>query len=611
MASPADLVAAQFAQAKAYATSAQSQLSAFTAALNAAIYAPPAIDINLESISAPAIPALPATPTLPTIAFVAPSAPSACSAVAPTVDLDDFTDVVPDTVWPTAPTLEYGAVPTVPEVGVVTVPDAPVIDTVSTPTYLTLDIPTFSGIDMHEDWLENLENLPTLSLMEPTPYNYTLGPEYASDLLAAMTAKLLERIAGGTGLDAAVEAAIWDRARSRETKIGLANEAEVMRSSEALGFMLPSGVLAAQLREAQQNTYDKASSLSRDVAIKQAELEQTNLKDTITQGMELEGKLIDYSYKMELLAFEDAKTVAENALALYNAQIEQYKALLAGYQLYANVYKTLIDAEMSKVEVYKAQLQGEQTKADINKTMVEQYKAQVEASMSLVKIYEAQVGAAQTLIELEKTKISAAGEQIKGYVATVNAETAKIEAYKAGVDAETAKLGAYKIKADVYTAKVSAQGEEARLRLGEYTAKAAVKTQEWEGYRAQVEAERARMQSLASQSSSLTDGYRAASAATEAAAGAAARLWETQIQQYQAGQNMALLTYKTNQDYLMDTQKARLDAAKVGAQLYAKLASSAYTMSNANATISGNGSTSVSYSYSNDTTAPAPNLLVA
>lgn len=602
MATPSELVSAQFALAKSYASQAQAQLTSFTNALNDAIYEPPVIDIEWKALDAPPIPAIPATPTLPVITFTEPPAPSAFSASAPVITLDTFNEVAPVTVYPDAPVVSYGAVPVVPAVGAVTVPSAPVIATVALPTYLTLSLPTFAGINLHEDYLANLDTIPTLDLVEPTPYSYTLGPEYASALLDALKAKLLERMAGGTGLDPAVEAAIWDRARTRETQLGLANEAEIMRASEALGFQLPAGVLAAQLREAQQNYYDKLSGFSRDVAIKQAELEQANLKDTIAAGMQMEAQLIDYSYKLEQLTFESAKTAAENALGIYNAGVEAYKALLSAYQTYATVYKTIIEAEMMKVEVYKAEIDAEQAKADINKVVVEQYKAQVEASLALVEVYKAEVGGAQALIQLEEAKIRAAGEQIKGFTAQVNAETAKVEAYKAQVDAETSKVGTYKVKADVFATVVGAQAEEARLRLGEYTAKAQVKTQEWEGYKARVEAESAKAAALASQSSSLTDGYRAAAAATEASASTALRAWEAQIKQYETGIQTALITYKTNQDYLLETQKIRLDTAKVGAQVYAQLASSAYTMANANATVSGYGGTTVAYQYSNQTT---------
>ena len=608
MATPAEVVAESFAQAHNYAQAAQSQLNGFTSALSASIYAPPTIDANWSSLAAPSITALPSLPSLPGINFVPPTAPGVFTLDEPTLVIVEFAEVAPTTDFPTAPTLEYGATPSIPAVGSVAMPSAPTLDMPSTPSYLALNIPTFGGVDLHEDWLTKFDNIPTLDLVSPTPFSYAPGPEYASTLLTNLKTTLNSRLSGGTGLSPAIEQAIWDRARSRETQNALANEAEVMRNSEALGFQLPAGVLAAQLRQSQQDYYDKLSTLSRDIAIKQADLEQENLKQTIAAGMELEGKLIDYSFKLEQLSFEAAKAAAENAIQAYNAQVEQYKALISVYGVYSDAYKTIISAELAKVEVFRAQIAAEQAKADINKTLVEQYKATIEASLAQVQVFTAEVGAAKVLVEIEGLKISAAGEQIKAYVAQVNAETAKIEAYKAGVDAETAKIGVYKVKADVFAAKVGAQAEQARLELGRYDSLVKAKMLEWDGYRAMTEAEKNRMQSLAAQSGALVDGFKAAASATEAEAGMHARIWEAQIKEYEAGQNFALQAAKVNNDAMQFSYASLLDASKVGAQVYAQLTSSAYSMIHASAGVSASSGTSVSYSYSNDTESAPPSI---
>lgn len=609
MASPAEQVDLAFTKAQQYASNAQSALTSFTTALNGAIYAPPTVSLTWSTIAPPTVPTVGDLPTMPTIAFAVPAGePSALSTEMPTIVIDDFTVSVPTSTFPDAPTLSYGTAPTIPAIGVVTVPDAPLIPLPAVPTYLSLSAVAFGGIDIHADWLTKLETIPELNLLSPTPYSYALGPQYASALLDALKAKLVERMAGGTGLSPAAEQAIWDRARSRETTVAQANQDEVMRASEAFGFQLPTGVLAAQLREAQQGYYDKLSTLSRDVAIKQAELEQENLKQTISQGMELEGKLVDYSYKMEQLTYETAKTYADNAIQVYNAAVEQYKALLGGYQTYASAYKAIIDSELTKVEVYKAQLAGEQTKAQINSNLVQQYKAQVEAGMSQVEIYRAQVGAAQTLVQLEQAKIGAAGEQIRAYVAQINVETSKVEAYKATVQAEATKIEVYKAQTQAYSAKSAAQAEKARAQISWYGALAQAKAAEWDGWKAKVAGETARVQALGTQSNVLVDGYRAGAAAAEAQGNISARMWESNIKQYEAGQLAVIQTAKINGEFAIQTNNARLDAAKTGAQVYAQLTSSAYGMVNASAGVSASSGTSVSYSYSNDTTAAAPTL---
>ena len=588
MASAADIVNAKFEQAQTYANLATTALTGFTSALNASIGAPATpFSPNWSPPTPPDAITPPIAPTLPDITVTIPNPPGALAEGAPVIVVTDFTGAEPNLNLPSAPTVSYGPAPTVPDVSDVNMPNEPTLADVALPTFLSLNTPTFGGVDLHYDYLNKLEDIPTLELVQPTPYHYARGPAYASALLGNLKAVLNERIKGGTGLNPAVEQAIWDRARSRETQTALANEAEVMRQSEALGFQLPSGVLAAQLREAQQAYYDKLSGFSRDVAIKQAELEQENLKQTIAQGMQLESQLIDYSLKLEQMTFEAAKTAAENAIQIYNGQVEKFKALLAAYDTYAAAYKTIMDAELSKVEVYKAELQGEQAKAEINNSLVQRYKAQIEAGMSRVEVYKALVGAANTRVQLEQTKLGAVGEQIKAYVAQVNAETAKVEAYKAGVQAETAKVEIYSAKAQAYGIKTNAQAEKARAEISRFNALAQAKEAEWRGYEAQVRAEATRLGAIASHSDALTANYKVQAEVLQASASLQERAWEASAKQYEAGQNYAMQAAKMNGDWQMQAAEARRDVAKAGTQVYAQLVASSYGMVNASASISG------------------------
>lgn len=588
MASAAEIVNEKFDQAKTYANAATSALNGFTSALNASIGAPATpFSPNWSPPDPPEPTKPPDPPELQKVTMTTPDKPGAFTEGKPVIVVTDFMDAEPSLYLPSAPTVTYGPAPTVPAVSEVSMPNEPTLADVALPTFLSLNTPTFGGVDLHYDYLNKLEDIPTLELVQPTPYHYARGPAYASALLDNLKAVLNERIKGGTGLNPAVEQAIWDRARSRETQTALANEAEVMRQSEALGFQLPSGVLAAQLREAQQAYYDKLSGFSRDVAIKQAELEQENLKQTIAQGMQLESQLIDYSLKLEQMTFEAAKTAAENAIQIYNGQVEKFKALLTAYNTYAAAYKTIMDAELSKVEVYKAELQGEQAKAEINNSLVQRYKAQIEAGMSRVEVYKALVGAANTRVQLEQTKLGAVGEQIKAYVAQVNAETAKVEAYKAGVQAETAKIEIYSAKAQAYGIKTNAQAEKARAEISRFNALAQAKEAEWRGFEAQVRAEATRLGAIASHSDALTANYKVQAEVLQASASLQERAWEASAKQYEAGQNYAMQAAKMNGDWQMQATEARRDVAKAGTQVYAQLVASSYGMVNASASISG------------------------
>lgn len=590
---PASIVLDAYNRSVALAQAAKSEMRSFTQALDDSIYAPPTISVQWAAIAPPSVPDMPNMPSTPSLDFNEPTAPSDFAATMDPIQVDDFAVSMPSLNFGAAPTLVFGDVPIVPGVRDVAVPDAPTVALPGLPTFLSISTPTFGGVNLHEDWLSKLEDVPELQLLQPEPMQYQRGAAYASDFLTNMQALLNERLRGGTGLDAAVEQALWDRARDRETQIALAGEAEIMRSAEAAGFPLPAGTLAAQLSDARRAYHDKLSGLSRDIAIKQADLEQENLKQTITMGIQLEGQLMDYAWKLEQQAFEAAKAIADNAVQVYNAGVEYYRALLSAYQTYAAAYKTVIDAELTKVEVYKAQLQGEQTKAEINTALVQQYKAQIEGSMAQVEIYKAQVGAAQTLVQLEQSKVQAAGEQIRAFVATVNAEVSKVEAYKASVSAEGTKVEAFKSLAQAFAAKAGVQAEKARVGIARYSALTQANAAQWDGYRARIGAESARLDALAKHSGVLVDGYKIAATATAAKAELSARMWEASVKQYEGAQNIMLQTSKINMDAAMNASNARLDAAKAGAQIYAQQVASAYNIVNTSASITGGASMTI------------------
>ena len=165
------------------------------------------------------------------------------------VNVDDFNVSPPTMNFPTAPTMTIGTAPALPDIREVAIPDAPAIAMPDVPAFLSLQTHQFGGIDLHEDWLAKLDDIPELSVLAPAPFDYQPGARYASQLLASLKATLNARIQGGTGLVPAVEQQLWDRARDRETQVALAREQEVLRGAEALGFPLPSGVLSAQLQD--------------------------------------------------------------------------------------------------------------------------------------------------------------------------------------------------------------------------------------------------------------------------------------------------------------------------------------------------------------------------
>ena len=595
---PAAIVADKYAKSTAFADQAMSSVDRFQAALSGSIYSPPTISVAWSSQTAPHLPAIPALPQLPSVSFREPAGqPAGMTQTLRDVPIDEFNVAPPPLNFGRAPVITVGQAPKLPELRDVEVPGAPIVDLPAAPQFLTLTTHSFNGVDLHEGWLNRLSSIPELTLLQPTPFQYSPGARYASQLLDSLKANLNARIHGGTGLSLAVEQAIWGRARDRETQLALAREQDALRGAEALGFPLPVGVVAGQLADARREYYDKLSGLSRDIAIKQAELEQQNVKDAIQSAIQLESTLLEGAHKFEMLAFEAAKVAAETAVAAHNAALERYKALLEGYRLYASVYDTIMRGELAKVEVFRVLLQAEETKASINKSLVERYKAEVDGRMAVVEIFKARVGAAKTLVELEQARMQAGGEQIRAFVATISAETAKADLYKTEVQAEATKQEAYATQVRAYSAKTGAQAEKARVEVAKFQAEVAEKAMEWDGWKARLTGAVAEVDAAARQSGIVVDGYRLGASAAQAQAGAVMRQWEASIKQYEAGQNIVLQTAKVNSDATIHANDARMEAAKVGLATASQQLAGAWAAVSASAQISGSATETHTYNH--------------
>lgn len=633
MATANEIVVEQFGNAESYAEAALEQLEDFLAQLNDAIYVAPLIDIEWATIEAPTATEVPDIPTAldgleSQFAFdesILDARPEALTLVAPTIDIDDFDEEAPtidlsnrpDLSFPDAPTVSLPDAPDAPTLANITVPDAPTITFPDAPELLELSTPTLDAVNLRADYLSDLEATDTtLELLVPTAYEYTAGPQYTSALMTALTSALTTRIAGGTGLAPAVETAIWGRGADRESKTMQATVDEATSAHQALGWSLPSAHLSAAIRRATEAVRSRSADLSREVSIEQAKLELANVQKTIDQVIQWEGQLIERSLRLETIAFESAKYTAENAIALYNAQVERFRALLQAFQVRAAIYDTIIKGELAKVDVYKAELLAEQTKAEVNKALIAQYQAEIDARLAIVRVYEGQLAGTKALVEVEGLRIQAFGEQVKAHVATINGETAKMEVYKIGVQAEglkaeafrtdvQAQLGgvqAYSASADAYRAKVGGQAERARAEIALITGLAQAKSSEFDGFRALVGAERERIASVGEHSRALLSAYDARIRGIEAQINQDNRRWETSIKQYEAQQQYTINGFKLNSDVIAANNQSRLDAAKTGAQILAQVTGSALGMIHTSAGISAGASTSVSYSYSNDTT---------
>lgn len=152
---------------------------------------------------------------------------------------------------------------------------------------------------------------------------------------------------GGTGMNASVEDQIWQRDRSRVLKEVNRASREVLATFASRGFPMPPGAAAHQITMLQQRALEESAKASRDVAIKQAEIEIENVRFAVKEAIDLRIKAIsaaaEFMKAMALgpeIAARLATSAADAQAKLINAASQYYDARIRVEQLKYDVVKS-------------------------------------------------------------------------------------------------------------------------------------------------------------------------------------------------------------------------------------------------------------------------------
>ena len=285
-----------------------------------------------------------------------------------------------------------------------------------TATYDKVDVPTL-----------NITTAPVVGAVVPTnSFSYD-AKNYTEALLESLKMRMANDLNGGSGFSAAVEQAIYNRATNRlqSAQQELFDTAELY--SESRGHTLPNGVLAGGISEAAIEVSRQQATLSDEILIQAATLEQKNVEANRTAIVQLESILIQ-SFDVSEARCLDAKK-ATTSLA-----IDLYRATLEGDRILTEVWKVEVDA------------------------MISQHSGILEQAKITAEIY---------------------GIEVQSYTAEVNAAVAKY----------TGMIDAYKASADAYASGVNAVARVEELKIKQYEALSVVEIKRIELLMKKAEAE--------------------------------------------------------------------------------------------------------------------------
>ena len=316
-------------------------------------------------------------------------------------------------------------------------PDTPAFDNLIFPAVSDIVIPILDALPPPDD------------LITPTNLFSFNEVAYSSALLDASKAKLLHDLSsGGYGIDTNDEHALWARAIDRESRGSAIASADVVRSMAARGFSLPPGAMLAQLAAVQQDMAEKVSSVSRDIALKRADLYVENRRFTITEVRELEQILVGAHMAIMERTLNASKVVIEFSISLFNAKVAKFNTLMEGYKTKVGAYGELVRASLSQVEIQKLKMESVQIQAGVQKTKAEIYNIQLEGQKTIMEVYRTDVTALQGLADVERLKVESFRAEIEAYAERVRAGSLQLQSFEAQIRGNQVQIEMYKTQVD-------------------------------------------------------------------------------------------------------------------------------------------------------------------
>lgn len=518
---------------------------------------------------------------------------------------------------PAAPEFPAIQLPEKPGFSQIDAPIKPVIDTdIQLPVAPALQLPELENLiqiklpEFKFPVLPDFDGQPPSigNLMVPNVFVDWREPEYKSELLTDIQAKVSTWLQGGTGIPEVVEAALFNRAQSRQSKMTDRAVKEAVSEWASRDFTLPPGALNQQVAAIREEGRLQAAELNRDIMIEAAKWEIENIRFAVQQGISLEQLTVNIFSNTVSRLFETARFNAESQINVFNSQIALFNAQNDSFRLLSEVFKTKLEGALAKLTAYKAAVDGQVAIGQINEQYVQVYRAKVEGVLSNVELYKALVQGASARADVIKNQFDAYRTEVQAFGEKINAEKLKVDAYEAETRAETSKVNmfdasarayastvqAINAKADVKAKQINLKMEAARTWISKYTA-------DLDGYKANLQASMNEVQANTSAFGAQVDAWQAGANANIANAEMQSRYADMNTRTNIAYSEMQMKEYEAKIQKAIQEAQIALEAAKAMGQYTAQLAAGAMSAAHVSASISGSGSTSSSTSKSTST----------
>lgn len=378
-----------------------------------------------------------------------------------------------------------------------------------------------------------------------------VNPQYATQM-AAIETQLTKYLQGGTGIDPAVEDAIYERSRSKGDAESRRARDQAYGEAAARGFTLPTGALNSAMQAARQASADNNAQAAREIVVMQADMEQKNLQFAVTTSTGLRTAMLSatLSYMQNVIsmngqALDYAKMVLSSIIETYNTAVKAFGLKLDMYKADAQVYEVRLRSAMAGIELYKVQIDALQALTNVDKAKVDVYRARIESLKAYADVYQSQIQAVLGRASLEKMKLDMFQVKVQAYTAQVQAKNSEWQGYTAAIEGQTASVKIYATQVDAFNSQVNA-----------YKATIDAKAQV-------IQAQSLTNKARSEQYAAALDGYKTVISTLGEKARIQLAGQQQQVVAFQAKSNAAVANYQVKSEYFKATAQIGIENSRL------------------------------------------------
>jgi hypothetical protein len=316
------------------------------------------------------------------------------------------------------------------------------------------------------DGIDLSTTLPTFNMTPPDAHEFQFTPDtYQVQILQSIKPVIQSMLAGNSGLPTAVEDAIWQRAAERESVLAFQAEQEALQSYASKGFTLPGGPLNAALARVRQDAQDKKSTLSRDVMIRQHEVQIEQLKFAVAQGLAYENLFMQQYAVVQGMRLEAAKFSVQIALSVFQAWVSKFQVDAELVRIQLETKREQIQLNLGKLQGWRDQLEGQRLIGTLNQQDIDLYNGRLNAVLTDARIYETEVNSAKLVLDENMQLIQQAKLLTDQEMAKLQAKEIESHLYIADIQAEATKQQTWATRSQTFVAQMGAWSTAQNVKL--------------------------------------------------------------------------------------------------------------------------------------------------